>query len=125
MGLAGNAQNDPRRAIPCKIPAIAQSCYWAHGRLWMANGNPSFRLWRIGTRRILGIYSGPSADGRSRDNETPEFPVNVSHDLRARVHSARSKTLFAGFEVCPLALLRPGAMQPACIEAAQNIVIEE
>ena len=122
---SGNAQDAPRRAIQCKTPAIAKSCYWTRGRLWMANGNPSFRLWKIGTHRILGIYSGPSADQWSLDNEAPEFPANVSRDLRARVHSAWSNTLFADFEVCPLAPLRPGVMQPACIEAAKNIVIEK
>jgi hypothetical protein len=60
------SQNAPqgvaRRQIQCKTPENAAACYWAHGRLSAYDGTPSFRLWKIGTRRILGIYSGPEAE---------------------------------------------------------------
>jgi hypothetical protein len=54
-------QETPKRKIPCKTPENATSCYWTHGRLGVYNGNPSFRVWRIGTTRIVGIHSGPDA----------------------------------------------------------------
>jgi len=84
------------------------------------NGTPACRLWKIGTHRLLGIYSGPSVDRLGLDNEAPEFPANVSRrwdPLQGRI--------FADFEVCPLERQRPGAMQAACIESAKNIVAEK
>ena len=50
------------RQIQCKTQANASSCYWTRGRLSFYNGTPSFRLWKIGTHRLIGIYSGPSVD---------------------------------------------------------------
>src|SRR5229473_8064454 len=46
--------------IPCKTPENASLCYWTHGRLSVYNGNPSFRIWKIGTHRLLGVFNGPS-----------------------------------------------------------------
>src|SRR5690348_17907438 len=43
-----------------KTPENASLCYWTHGRLMVYNGNPSFRIWKTGTRRILGVFNGPS-----------------------------------------------------------------
>jgi hypothetical protein len=112
------------REIPCKTSADAQSCYWTHGRLGRGNGTPSCRLWKIGTHRILGIYSGPSEIGKDDlDNEHPEFPANVERALG--LGTPDQNRIFAGFEVCPLAPEVSGAMQPVCIEAAKNIVPEK
>src|SRR5690348_2855807 len=106
------------RKIPCKTPANASQCYWTHGRLGTYNGTPAFRLWKIGTHRLLGIYSGPSVDLSGTDNEHPEFPKNVERTF----HPFKNR-IFADFEVCPLGPEREGAMQAACIEAAKNIVV--
>ncbi len=110
----------PKRKIPCKTPANAASCYWTHGRLGFYNGNPAFRLWKIGTHRLLGIYSGPSADRFGEDNEHPEFPPNV-----ARTFVPTHNRIFGDFEVCPLEPERQGAMQAACIESAKNLIVEK
>jgi len=125
--LAGSAAAGSKRKIPCKTPAIASSCYWTHGRLRMSNGNPSYRLWKIGTNRLLGIHSGPSADLYGLDNESPEFPSNVWQKLWVSIpkNSPWPNTIFADFEVCPLEPEKRGAMQAACIEAAKNIVVEK
>ncbi len=109
-----------KRNIPCKTPANAELCYWTHGRLGTYNGTPAFRLWKIGTHRLLGIYSGPSADRYSDDNEHPEFPKNVE-----RAFKPLTNRIYADFEVCPLEPERRGAMQAACIESAKNIVVEK
>lgn len=53
-------QTTAKRAIPCKAPENAATCYWAHGRLNFYNVAPSYRIWKIGTKHILGVYSGPS-----------------------------------------------------------------
>ena len=67
-----------KRKIPCKTRENAASCYWTHGRLGVYNGNPSLRVWRIGTTKIVGIHSGPGAQRRDpEDGEHPEFPPNI------------------------------------------------
>ena len=130
---ASRAENTKefKRTIPCKTPEIAKSCYWAHGRLAAANGNPSYRLWKVGTHRLLGIYSGPATFNgplRSKyplDNEAPQLPPNVEASLWKSVAGAWPNTIFADFEVCPLEREKPGQMQSACIESAKNIVIQK
>ena len=121
----GASDSAPKREIPCKTKENANSCYWTHGRLVVANGNPSYRLWKIGTHRILGIYSGPSVDRNGLDNEGPELPSNVERKLWVTKDPNSQNDLFGDFEVCPLEPEKPGVMQAACIESAKNIVIGE
>jgi hypothetical protein len=123
-----------RRKIPCKTPKIAPSCYWTHGRLQWGNGTPSWRLWKIGTNRILGIHSGANAERFDPlDNEHPEFPAPLDKAYDADYQHKRQvndpdieipDVVFADFEVCPLEPERAGQMQSACIESAKNIVVE-
>ena len=114
-------QNAAKRKIPCKTPSNAGSCYWTRGRLAFYNGNPSYRIWKVGTNRILGIYSGPSRfPPRTRlDSEDPEFPPSINKAFRPP-----NNRIFADFEVCPLDRERPGWMQDACIESAKNIIVQ-
>jgi len=120
---AGSEPPAHTRKTPCKTEANAASCYWTHGRLQYGNGTPALRLWKIGTNRLLGIYSGPSVNTRgddNGDNEHPELPENVSR----RLDPAKS-IIYADFEICPLQPERAGVMQPACIESAKNIFAEK
>jgi len=122
MSLWGQDAPQPaaRRKIPCKTQENAAACYWAHGRLSVYNGTPSFRLWKIGTHRILGIYSGPDGEKRDLlDNEHPELPAKVERALKPF-----QNVVFADFEICPLEPAVAGAMQAACIESAKNIVTD-
>jgi hypothetical protein len=119
------------RTITCKTPEIAPSCHWIHGRLGVANGNPSYRLWKIGTHRLLGIYSGPVAFNSrwkskyALDNEGPQLPSNIEQALWRKVTGAWPNLIFADFEVCPLDKERAEVMQPVCIESAKNLVIKK
>src|SRR5882672_5703665 len=36
-------------------PQLAGKCFAVRGRLSVYNGAPAVRLWRIGTRRLLGV----------------------------------------------------------------------
>jgi hypothetical protein len=100
-------------------------CYWTRGRLSIYNGTPAFRLWKIGTNRILGVHTGPSTFRRdSEDVDNPELPSNVNEMLEP----GRNRTfadVFADFEVCTLEPERPRTMQAACIESAKNIRVEK
>jgi hypothetical protein len=117
----GAAQAVPKRTIACKTPANAASCYRTRGRLSFYNGTPAFRLWKVGTHRLLGIFSGPSADRDGDDNEHPEFPPNIEIDP---FHLFEHQ-IFAEFEICPLEQERPRAMQAACVESAKNVFVEK
>jgi hypothetical protein len=111
---------DSSRKIPCKTAAEANACYWTHGRITGGSGNPAIRLWKIGTDRILGVYSGPSVNRFGQDNESPELPANLS-----RVFHPAENWVFGDFEVCPLEPERKGAMQAVCIEAAKNLRVSQ
>ena len=122
-GVAAQAlpQATAKRQIPCKTPENAASCYWTHGRLGVYNGNPSFRVGRIGTTKIVGIHSGPGAQRRDpEDGEHPEFPLNIERLVDGMVNGHR---IFAGFEICPFAPEVRREMQFGCIESARKIFV--
>lgn len=131
-------QTTTARKIPCKTDENASMCYWTHGRLNFYIGNPSYRIWKVGTTRIVGIHSGPairqgSADAIVRDGENPEFPPNLDRVLdaeyRHRVatnssHVNLTDPVFADYEICPLEPERKGEMQDSCIESARHVVVQ-
>jgi hypothetical protein len=120
--LAASPEQPSKRKIACKIPENAKSCYWTHGRLSIYNGNPTFRLWKIGTRRLLGIYSGPGFgpfDEGLNEEDDLELPTSL------KGYDFTKVTVFGDFEVCPLAAEKEGRMRPACIESAKNLVSEK
>ena len=120
---SATAQRPPTRQIPCKTDENASMCYWTRGRLGVYNGNPSFRVWRIGTSRVVGIHSGPDAQSHdSLDGEHPEFPANVRKIASGLTEGHR---IFADFYICPFAPEHPGEMQFGCIEAAKNMAVEK
>ncbi len=124
------------RKIPCKTLENASLCYWAHGRLSVYEGWVTFRIWKIGTRRMLGVFSGPSRYPATTDEdvENPEFPPELDKALEAnqRRHKRSTGTMwtvtppvFADFEVCPLRPEEKGVRQPICIESAKNIFVQD
>ncbi len=123
------------RKIPCKTPESASLCYWTHGRLSVYNGSPSFRIWQIGARHILGVFNGPSHyPARTNDDiENPELPSELYRAYEADNRRLKRETgimwaipppAFADFEVCPLRPEIKRWMQAVCIESAKNIFIE-
>jgi hypothetical protein len=125
-------QNSTKRKIACMTPRNASSCYWTHGRLTFCCGTPAVRLWKIGTHRVLGIYSGPEAYDAARgeiiegDNENPGLPKALSHAVsrfRAKSQDHLPPAVLGEFEVCPLEQERPHTMQAACIEAAKDFTL--
>ncbi len=76
------------------------------------NGAPSVRIWRVGTRRILGVSE-------------QRFAVEGYCNLPAAIASRLSwdSDLFADLVVCPFTHERPGVMQLLCVDAAANVVV--
>jgi hypothetical protein len=89
----------------------AGSAFTVHGRLSFYNGTPSFRIWIVGTKRILGI--------RQHGNEQPDVPK----DLRDLISLDRD--VFADFTVEPLTHSEPGVMQTVRVLSASKIVVTE
>jgi hypothetical protein len=124
------------RKIPCKTAENGSLCYWTHGRLSVWEGTPPFRLWKIGTRRILAVLNGPSRYPPPTDQEleNPEFPSELdrAYEVDNRRHKkatgimwAIPPPVFADFEICPLEPEHKGWMQDVCIESAKNIFVEK
>lgn len=119
LSAIGAPRRTPNRKIACKISENAGSCYWTHGRLNIGNGTPTVRLWKIGTKRILAIHSGPGYKrGDDQENDSPELPSNI----RVALSKSKYGSIFGDFEICPLEPQETGVMQAACIESAKNIV---
>lgn len=95
----------------CKAnPALAGSCFVVRGRLSAYNGTPTFRIWPIGTHRLLGIV--PSEDPRSLPAELRGV-AGFDHDV------------FGTFTVCPFTQRRPGVMQFGCVEAVRKVRVRK
>jgi hypothetical protein len=88
------------------------ACFWIHGRLFAANGTPTFRIWRIGTRRIFGVVD---ANGSSESDKV------LPDKLRALVQpDAFAVFVFGDFEVCPLEKDHPGRMRTVRLAGGRN-----
>ena len=100
-------------ALLLAIPAQGQRkvigpCFTVHGRLSFWNGNPTARIWVIGTHRMLGV-----------DNA---YPDELNHLLDPPDFD---KEVFGDFDVCPLTKRRPGRMQMVGIRHVTNAAVKK
>jgi hypothetical protein len=77
------------------------------------NGTPTFRIWVVGTHRLLGVQEIEYGD----DPERPLAPEDVLGMVGFMEHE-----IYADFDVCPLSVEKPGAMQMVCVAAAKHVV---
>ena len=90
------------------------SCFTVRGRLSVYNGTPALRLWRVGTRRVLGISEQRFSVAGYRN--VPEYVESQTN---------QNVAIFGDFLVCPFTRSRPGEMQLVCIEAGMNLVVRK
>ena len=98
------------------IPYAKAPCFTVHGILQGSNGVPAVRLWRSGTKRVLGIVGGdgdPAADGLIPEPLNGQMTTGTVGWLRSAE---------ADFRVCPLATEKAGWMQPVCLVGASHVV---
>ena len=95
-------------------PQLIGKCFNVRGRLSIHNGNPAVRLWRIGTRRVLGV-----SDQRF---SLPGYR-NLPEDLSQKLNGENS--IIGDFLVCPFTSPKPREMQLVCIESAKNVAVEK
>jgi hypothetical protein len=82
-----------------------------HGRLCFYNGTPSYRIWIVGTKRLLGVdQSG---------DEVPAMSKKLLHLMSS------DREVFADFVVEPLTPYEQGVMQTVRIVSASKIVVTE
>ena len=86
-----------------------------HGRLALWNGAPAFRIWPIGTKRVLGV-NGPDND--------PDAASPIP-DAVARLRTTDMTQVYGDYRVCPFSLGKPGHMQFVCIDGASNLTARE
>ncbi|HJX91209.1 MAG TPA: hypothetical protein VJ372_11980 [Pyrinomonadaceae bacterium] len=100
---------------PCsKHPQLVGTCFTVRGRLSVYNGAPALRIWRIGTKRILGISEQRYA--------VPGYR-NVPENIRAEID--QDKALFGDYLVCPFTKPKENEMQMVCIEKVTNLVVKK
>ena len=91
-------------------PQLIGKCFSVHGRLSVYNGNPAFRVRRIGSKRVLGV-----SDQRFALPGYRNIPEELVKQLRGE------NAILGDFLVCPFTRSRPGEMQLICIESARNV----
>ena len=100
---------------PCsKHPQLVGSCFDVHGRLSVYNGAPALRIWKIGTKRMLGV---------SEQRFMIPGYGNVPEDIRAQID--QDKVLSGDYLVCPFTRPKSNEMQMVCIEKVSNLVVKK
>ena len=114
----GTASSESPATLPEKScrqhPQLIGKCFSVRGRLSVYNGNPVFRIKRIGTRRVLGVSDQRFA--------LPEYR-NIPEDLAKQVEGENE--VRGDFLVCPFTRSRPGEMQLVCIESAKHVAVQK
>ncbi len=97
------------RDISCKDdPDLVGPCFTFHGKLFVANGTPSARILRLGTKRILGISERHSA----------YMPGELGNRL------TWDDVVYGDFTVCPYSQSEPRKMQFVCVESGSRLIRE-
>jgi len=76
------------------------------------NGNPSIRIWVVGTHRVLGVSEQRFADATIR---------NLPEDLEAKLSS--DTDLFGDFTICPFTPDEPGVMRLVCVDSVTHVEV--
>jgi hypothetical protein len=96
---------------PCREhPQLVAPCFSIRGRMNYWNGAPSVRIWKVGSRRMLGV-----SEGRFKVEGYSNLPREITARLTWDVD------LFGDFVVCPFTREQPGVMQLMCVDAATNL----
>ena len=90
-------------------PRLIGNCFAVRGRLSIYDGAPALRLWRVGTRRVLGISEQRFSVAGYR---------NVPEYIESQIN--QNVAIFGDFLVCPFTRAQPGEMQLVCIEGGRT-----
>jgi hypothetical protein len=91
-------------------PQLIGKCFTVHGRLSVYSGAPALRIWKVGTKRMLGISEQRFAVEGYRN-----VPETIQNQLNQDVE------IFGDFLVCPFTRQKAGEMQMVCVEEGKNL----
>jgi hypothetical protein len=94
-------------------PHLLGECFEFHGGLRPYNGNPTLRIWRTGTKALLGVLC----------DEDPIIPANLRSALSNGSKASWDRDFIGDFEVCPFTAEKQGWMQFVCVEKVSNLVV--
>jgi hypothetical protein len=95
-------------------PRLVGKCFTIHGRLSVYNGAPALRIWRVGTRRMLGVSGQRFSEPGYRN-----IPIDLEKQINQDVE------IFADYFLCPFTRSKPGEMQLVCIESVKHLEIKK
>jgi hypothetical protein len=96
-----------------RTQTVVDSCFTFHGRLQLANGTPSVRIWIVGTKRYLAVH-----EIETQGSLALAMPAQLMQFV------GPDTLIYGDFRVCPITRHRLGQMQVVCIESASGLVIE-
>jgi hypothetical protein len=99
MDFKGPCHDDPR---------VIGKCFSFEGRASNWNGNPTLRIWMIGTHRVLGIREGAPIPG-NLTSALKDFDTEV----------------YGTFTVCPFTPYKKGVMQIICVDSVKITKVVE
>jgi hypothetical protein len=91
-------------------------CFTVRGRLSVYNGTPSIRLWRIGSKRLLGVLDPTDISG---EPGVSTIPASIKEQLNWDTE------IFGDFLVCPITHSKPREMQTICIESGKKLIVRK
>src|SRR6266404_6051572 len=95
-------------------PQLVGKCFAVRGRLSVYNGAPAVRLWRMGTRRVLGV-----SEQRFNLPGYRNLPEGLAEQLND------DNEIVGDFLVCPFTKSKPREMQLVCIQSATNTSVRK
>ena len=100
---------------PCREhPQVNGSKFVVHGVMQVWNGAPSVRIWKIGTKRILGVSEGTYyRDGFCNMPTWLAEKLNTENDI------------IGDFVVYPFTPDKAGVMRLVCVDTAYNLIFKK
>jgi hypothetical protein len=100
-------------AICAGNPKLVGGCFTFRGVFRLYNGNPTFRIIRTGTRRVLGVLC----------DQDPIIPASLAAWINDPTNAQWDRDFRGGYEVCPFTKSKPGVMQFVCVEKVSNLTV--
>lgn len=114
----------PPNTAGTALPQRKGDCRWVHGRMGVYNGGTPYRIWVIGTNRMVAVqealYSPSFALPANLERAIERF--RTSGDWRKNGKPIEF-TAHADYRVCALIRDRPGHMLMARLTHARNILV--
>jgi len=99
-----------------KSPPIKGACFTVHGKLFLALGTPTIRIWPVGTKRLLGVYNwGIDFDDTAPPNVLKLLNGDPPND------DPFATDIYGNYTVCPLEKQRKGWMRMVCMKSATHL----